>query len=759
MMVPHILAYTRLLKARRNFFGRLGIEFQDGWRPRWIVKPGHRQQLASMRDRHEGRRCFVIANGASLDAIDGSKLRDEVTIGCYGVHRKFREWGFQADYLVFDGRTEADRPPWDTANLDRPIKLVPLDAAQGLAADEHTLFFMTPANPKAGYYRSRLYPQFSRDFATVVHPGAGPLYFMLQWAYHLGCDPVYVIGVDPIASGQEHDLEASRQEAAFRLAKEEFQRVGRCLLSASPQTHWAGWEQVEYDGIFSQTDPFLSGTARPSEEVLLELANPGIIAEWPAQCSIHHLKPVSEDLRATGTELLLVRSDPDKNGVWSFPLQIPALPHTALLCAEADVLAEEADAVGINLYVYDDPEDPAKRRVYQSNHPGGGQWTCLNAETPLSASHPPHRTELLFVVRPGAPSATLRRISVKLLYGLRALRLPDHDYYHLSPEYYRYCQDWVFASFASKGPELVEKLLRYYLGANRAGAHTLQEVESRLGGFGVEIQGSRFLDIGCGTAGTLAAALERGAAYCEGWELSDEKLRLGRMNLETLSGENVPVQLTSFSMEDTEKLDKAFVPFDLVLCEQVLEHVKRLEESVATLARAIHPAKGAGYITVPNGFSAENVLADPHLMLFGITLLDRFEAAPAARGVQRHTSYADMMGEYHTHAEYVDIFGRHGLDTTPLCLPEYTREQVEHIVRKLHAIEVKAIEIQTAWGARVGFDTLWLLGQRVTDYLTEARRRLEKVQAPGAPLELQNDFVRDYGTNVFAFLLRHKAAS
>lgn len=37
---------------------------------------------------------------------------------------------------------------------------------------------------------------FSRDFADIVYLGSTVTYLCLQLAYHLGCDPVYIIGVD-----------------------------------------------------------------------------------------------------------------------------------------------------------------------------------------------------------------------------------------------------------------------------------------------------------------------------------------------------------------------------------------------------------------------------------------------------------------------------------------------------------------------------------------------------------------------------------
>ena len=67
-----------------------------------------------------------------------------------------------------------------------------------LSSASDWLFFNCPRHSNDNYYFKvdEIYPQFSPDFASIVHLGGSVTYIMLQLAYFLGCDPVYLVGLD-----------------------------------------------------------------------------------------------------------------------------------------------------------------------------------------------------------------------------------------------------------------------------------------------------------------------------------------------------------------------------------------------------------------------------------------------------------------------------------------------------------------------------------------------------------------------------------
>ena len=278
------LGYWRLLRARHGYFDRVGLRLGRWGIPRFSHIAGSQQRLAAMRDKQKGRRCFVIANGPSLKQLDMKKLRGEVTIGCNGIYQAFPEWGFHTSYLVFEDIEQLELRRLEVGRVQGPLKLAALYNAYAFRADRRTLFFNAPRMRGHLYYWEELYPQFSTDFAAIVHLGSTVTYIMLQLAYHLGCDPVYVIGLDHdygelpkrFPPGKititEENIELIRglhfsnryykvgdqigvphvamQEAAYARARETFEAGGRRILNASAHTALDVFERCDFNSLF-----------------------------------------------------------------------------------------------------------------------------------------------------------------------------------------------------------------------------------------------------------------------------------------------------------------------------------------------------------------------------------------------------------------------------------------------------------------------------------------------------------------------------
>jgi len=273
------LAYLRLLRARHRFYDHVGWK---GWRPGWVR--GDQHKLAHMRGLHRGERCFIIANGPSLRNTDVAPLRDEITIGCNGIYQAFDDWGWKANYLLFEDIEQLELRRREVSRLRGVTKLAAIYNGYAIRADADTLFFNAPRFRGNLYYWEELYPQFSRDFAAIAHLGSTITYLMLQWAYFLGCDPVCIVGLDhdygelpklfPPGkititgenieqirglhfSDQYYQVgdqigvpDVEKQEAAYRLARDEFERDGRRVLNASTHTALDVFERVEYATLF-----------------------------------------------------------------------------------------------------------------------------------------------------------------------------------------------------------------------------------------------------------------------------------------------------------------------------------------------------------------------------------------------------------------------------------------------------------------------------------------------------------------------------
>lgn len=178
-----------LYRRIRAFARRRKVQLQElAWR---ITDEGRKNQasLEELRGRYSGRRCFVIGNGPSINQTDIRRLRNELTIGSNALFLLFEQMGFKPTFLtVEDNLVAEDRAAWLNA-IRGTTKIFPRDLSYCLRLDEDTVY--------VNFERHYLdFPKFSDDFARIVYFGGTVTMLNLQLAYYLGCNPIYLVGVD-----------------------------------------------------------------------------------------------------------------------------------------------------------------------------------------------------------------------------------------------------------------------------------------------------------------------------------------------------------------------------------------------------------------------------------------------------------------------------------------------------------------------------------------------------------------------------------
>lgn len=332
-------------------------------------------------------------------------------------------------------------------------------------------------------------------------------------------------------------------------------------------------------------------------------------------------------------------------------------------------------------------------------------------------------------------------------------KLPGPEQFHVSQAYYDAVQAIVAKHPSAGDAAFVDKLVRYYLGTNKKGIRLVGEIGKELESAGLSLRGARFLDLGSGNGGSLVGAFEHGASYCEGWEINDDKLDLSHLNIDTLYEPDGPIRIRKISLDEPLNPDADFQPFDVIFCQEVLEHVKNLEQSVSTLYACLNAERGAAYLSIPNGYSLNNVISDSHLQLFGIGLLERHEAQPLATAIKNHLHYSEMMGTYLHFDEYVSLFRRHGLECAPRPGKDAKIADLEALASKIGRVEQVRETRLHEWREKVDPDTLALLAERTLIYLQEARSRFEQVRSAGPTPPQAVSFLREYDVDVFEFFV------
>jgi len=274
------LGYWRLLSAHQRRRDRLGLK--NNGRPGLI--PGDASRLEALRNLHRGKRCFVIGNGPSLRQTPVEHLRHEVTIGSNGLYKAFQKWGFSTQYLLFEDIEQTELHGSSLRGVQGPLKIAAVHNAHSIAGPwQSDLIFMN-ARLADEYYWSSLGIQFSRDFPSIVYLGSTVTYIALQLAYHLGCDPVILVGVDfdygPLADKyrpgkitvDESDLsilqqthfsenyykkgdlmgvpDYAKQQRAFEVAGAAFDSDGRTVLNATIGGKLEVFDRITYADLF-----------------------------------------------------------------------------------------------------------------------------------------------------------------------------------------------------------------------------------------------------------------------------------------------------------------------------------------------------------------------------------------------------------------------------------------------------------------------------------------------------------------------------
>lgn len=144
------------------------------------------QRILKYKNKHKGERCVIIGNGSSLNNMDLSFLKNEISFGLNRIYLGFETFDFIPTYyvavndlLIKQSYIEISKIPCTKFISNRGIKY--------LQPQENLIFIKT--HPYSGL-------DFSVDLLQGCQEGATTTYVAMQLAYYMGFDTVILIGVD-----------------------------------------------------------------------------------------------------------------------------------------------------------------------------------------------------------------------------------------------------------------------------------------------------------------------------------------------------------------------------------------------------------------------------------------------------------------------------------------------------------------------------------------------------------------------------------
>lgn len=258
--------------ARLRYF-RAAAALADRMRPR----------ILALRNRHAGRRAFIIGNAPSVAEMDLGLLRNEISFAVNSTFRLYPRMGFVCPYTCFSDRVrwretgaemlrnsagtevlccdewEVPTPPdfYSEAELERVIVL------NQLYRLPLWLHAMMPLRNRAGMFtylglRER---KFSWDLTEGVCVAKSVIFMAAQVAAWMGCNQIILIGVEMNYSqpqahfhdqkvwtpAQDYDREV---KPWFEIFRRDMESRGVEFLNATPGGRVNELKRVRYEDLF-----------------------------------------------------------------------------------------------------------------------------------------------------------------------------------------------------------------------------------------------------------------------------------------------------------------------------------------------------------------------------------------------------------------------------------------------------------------------------------------------------------------------------
>ncbi|HVF11276.1 MAG TPA: methyltransferase domain-containing protein [Abditibacteriaceae bacterium] len=212
-------------------------------------------------------------------------------------------------------------------------------------------------------------------------------------------------------------------------------------------------------------------------------------------------------------------------------------------------------------------------------------------------------------------------------------------------------------------PDRAERFAQRVFALVDKGLENLREIEE-LSGRGEQFKNQALLEIGCGTGGFLAAAVPR-FKQVVGCDIAFRWLVIARERHRAL-GLEIPLVCCC-----AEALPFRDNQFDLVVAENVIEHVKDQTATIKECRRVLNG--GVLFLTTPNRFT---LAPEPHVGVWGVGFLPR-PWMPVYVHWRRGVPYRFL--KVLSLAELKRLLLKNGFRRPRVTLPGLPQAEVEHL--------------------------------------------------------------------------------
>ncbi|MDC3397299.1 DUF115 domain-containing protein [Flavobacteriales bacterium] len=152
-------------------------------------------RLDDLRGKHADEPIVLIGGGPSINKLDLSLLEEVHTVACNGFFLKMEELTWTPTYYVIEDPLPATDNADSVNALRGTTKVFPFEFRNILQLTSPEDCYV---NFRRSYALSRgsNFPRFKERNEMDFFWGGTVMFFSIQLAVHLGCNPIYLIGVD-----------------------------------------------------------------------------------------------------------------------------------------------------------------------------------------------------------------------------------------------------------------------------------------------------------------------------------------------------------------------------------------------------------------------------------------------------------------------------------------------------------------------------------------------------------------------------------
>lgn len=261
------------------------------------------RKIGEFRNRHKGGRCFILGNGPSLNKLDLSLLKNEITFGVNSIFLNFPKMGYEVTYYAIEDSHVIRERFREVGEMRSPLRFIPYHAANQIPFSPNNIY----VNVVYDYTRYKGFPFFSADASRRLWVGGTVSYINMQLAYYMGFDEVYLIGFDhsytipdsaeitgndiksttddpnhfhPDYFGKDfhwHIPLVERMELGYKKADYAFSQKGAKIYNATPGGKLEVFERIDYNDIFKKSYPVPQSPAleKPDISIIIPSYNRG----------------------------------------------------------------------------------------------------------------------------------------------------------------------------------------------------------------------------------------------------------------------------------------------------------------------------------------------------------------------------------------------------------------------------------------------------------------------------------------------------